>query len=127
MNRDNNIPMFKWYYAQMRAVHMVATEKYDLDLPSVDMKGVELSAVASDFYANALTLFNNNKDLEVLITQLKSLQKSLEIQFASQKEPGKDYFTGIHKEGLAAAEIVILQMMALNQKQREILINLMIF
>jgi tetratricopeptide (TPR) repeat protein len=118
MTEVAQIPRFKWYYAQMRAAHLVSTEKYDLNLPSFDTNGIELSAVASDQFANALILLNQKKDIEPLINQLKTLHDAQKKEFEDQKNPGSDYFIGIHKDGIADAEIVILQLQALDMRAK---------
>ncbi len=110
-------PMFKWYYAVMRAAHIVNSENWNLSLPSQDMRGVELGAVVSDIYANALIqLYKNREDISSTIQQLEELLARERERLKKQGEPGKDFFTGIYQDGIDAGEIVLIQLKALNQK-----------
>lgn len=120
MTLNSDHPMFKWYYGRMRAAQAVSTKDYTEIPPSVDMLGVELSATANNFYTEALIRESKAEDLESLGVGLKKLIAKEKVRLENQKEPGSDYFTSVNGEGLTIAEITLLQIMALNQKNKNL-------
>ena len=111
--------MYKWYYAIMRASYLVDTQKWDADLPSFDMAGIDLGAAACDIYANALIrLHKDQKNIDDLIQKLQVLYDEQTQRYQNLKQPSKDYFTSVHAEGLQAAKVILLQLTALNQKHK---------
>lgn len=120
MTQTVQSPMFKWYYAMMRAAHMVNLEQWNVDLlPPVAMQNVEFSAVASDLYANAMQqLLYQKQPIDDRIAELQKLLETEKEKLKAQKEPGKDFFVGVYQDGIDAAEVILLQMSALNHKAK---------
>lgn len=103
-------PMAKWYYAMMRADYITNTHDFKVDLKTVDMTQIELSARASDLYTNALIALNDNK-----VQAAKDIQhyllKIIPSHFA-KKDVYQDYFTSITKSGITTAKIMALELEA---------------
>ena len=95
---------------------MIVTEKYHMTLPTLDTNGLEVSAAASNIFADALGLLADKKDIEFLIAELTSLHKSKENHCENHHSHCASFFTGTYKTGLIVTEVMIWQLTALNQR-----------
>lgn len=109
---SHHIPIYIWYYNQMRATHIVITNDYNISLPEINYDQLEISAIASTIYANSLIdLYKYNNDIRPNITKLQILLQQRRQQY-SQKQTNDDYFTSVNENGLNVSKVVINQLNA---------------
>jgi hypothetical protein len=94
----------------MRASYLSESKNYQASLRSFDMNGVELSAHASNVYADALI-----KQHEGSMNDIKRLLNDLNKKTPKQppNQTYQDYFTSLTKGGVLAARIIVLQLEAM--------------
>ncbi len=104
-----NSPMAKWYYAHMRATYIVESKNYFAPLKSIAMKNVELSAYASNVYADALIAKQqcSIKRMEQLLDELINATPN-----QLSKKTYSNYFTSVTKIGITTAQLVALEIKA---------------
>lgn len=103
-------PMPKWYYTFMRDAYILESGDWASQLPQVDLKGIELSAVASNLYTEAMRALNK-KNLSEANKLLMHLQEKIKTAKAT-KSPFKDYFTAVTPAGIRTAKIIALELAA---------------
>jgi tetratricopeptide (TPR) repeat protein len=118
-------PMAIWYYSQMRAAYLEESKDYGAALISIEKPQAELSALASNAYANMLVAKNQGTigDMKAI---LKHLVETTPAQVPNKTYP--DYFTSVTKSGIMAAKIVALEIeaqIAFCQKQYQQAIRLL--
>lgn len=102
-------PKAKWYYAQMRGAYLTDSQDNKANLASLDMSGVELSALSTNIYADVLVA-KRNCDTAKMQKSLTQLMNAI-----PQTIPNKtytDYFTSLTQSGVLAARITVLEIKA---------------
>ena len=121
-------PMSKWYYAIMRAAYVTTTHDWQTDLPIVDMTGIELSAQASNLYADGVIALNKTPaDINSAKNSYVKLIKIIPHN-VSQADTHLDYFTSIIPSGVQATKIMAFELAAqikLTENDKESAIKLL--
>lgn len=104
----------KSYYFQMRGTQAEQTGDFKTLPPSLASSHVELVYIASDLYAQALAKLKNDEEIDGLIHSLTDLyQAEKETAIRTQNK-----IQNMESQKLIVVEIILLQMKALNARQK---------
>lgn len=117
--QSTSTPMAKWYYGLMRASYLSDSGDYNAKLSSLSMNHVELSAYASNIYADVLQA-KSQGDSARMKSLLDELVKVIPVKYPNQTY--SDYFTSVTKSGILTARIIELEIraqIAMSEKQSD--------
>lgn len=100
---------FRWYYFQLRAAQAIANQDFQSLPPPLDFNNVDLDAVAGLFYTEFLIKLSHNENPEPLIENLTRLIEKSKKKIMSSK----------NQEKIVIAEIILLEMIALNARSKQ--------
>ncbi|MDA7526421.1 hypothetical protein OAG85_02805 [Verrucomicrobiales bacterium] len=114
IHRRRPTPMCKWYFALMRAAHVINAPDWKKANMEIDMDGVELSAAASDLFARGLAAIRaGTTGGERAMQQIVTLRTAAEKNIKDHSHHHSSYFDGVYPTSIRAARIMETQLEAL--------------